>query len=309
MGGKRKRFISWAKEEKQLLKNILQPYLPIIENKDLSSKHKDKINAWNDITKKFNQANLRSRNKTQLANHWKLNKFDMKKEKSSYRREESKTEGGPKPPSPPDTMNVAECVILSQDEECSFVGFFSDSDEDITNNIVSEANDIPKDNEANQDITNNIVSEANDIPKDNEANQNNPITPVKSPLRTPKKKTPTTRKTLDITNNIVSEANDIPKDNEANQDNPITPVKSPLRTPKKKTPTTRKTLLQKASSNFSGEASCADMYRFWATQNERSQKEHELKLKNMAEKHSQLMINLKLQSLMFMKTLEKLKNK
>ncbi|XP_045530354.1 uncharacterized protein LOC123718041 isoform X2 [Pieris brassicae] len=119
----------------------------------------------------------------------------------------------------------------------------------------------------------------------------------------------------DITNIIILGANDIPKENKANNDkdymtkakeNHVKPNnKNPLKTPKTPMRTT-----PKASSNFSfGEASNADVHSIYALENERLQIEHEHRVKNMAEIHSQIMVNLKLQTEILMKTLESLKNK
>ncbi|XP_045488463.1 uncharacterized protein LOC123690038, partial [Pieris rapae] len=98
---KRERSINWENEEKQLFRNVIRPYISIIENKDLSTNtNKQKMKAWSDITEKFNLVNLRTRDKKQLMNQWKCTKLNRKKELSSYRRETSKTGGRPQPPSP-----------------------------------------------------------------------------------------------------------------------------------------------------------------------------------------------------------------
>lgn len=48
------------------------------------------------------------------------------------------------------------------------------------------------------------------------------------------------------------------------------------------------------------------MHNFRLLENERLQKEHELRMKNLAEIHEQVMENLKLQNQIFLKTLENL---
>lgn len=60
------------------------------------------------------------------------------------------------------------------------------------------------------------------------------------------------------------------------------------------------------SFNFA-EASFDDMHSFRTLENERMQKEHELRIKNMAEVHNQVMANLKLQNQILNKHLETLK--
>lgn len=56
--------------------------------------------------------------------------------------------------------------------------------------------------------------------------------------------------------------------------------------------------------NFA-EASYEDMHNLRVLESERQQKEHELRMKCMAEIHSQIMINLKLQQETYRKFLEK----
>ncbi|XP_045486426.1 uncharacterized protein LOC111001025 [Pieris rapae] len=244
---KRERCINWEKEEKQLFRNIIRPYLPIIENKDLSTNtNKEKMKAWSDITEKFNLANIRTRDKKQLMNQWKCTKLFANKELSCYRRDTLNTGGGPKPPSPsPETMDVAE--MIPQEFEVDFNEFDCDGVENITNKVIL---DIPKENIENKDIDKDYNPKIEEICDE-------PI--KKNPLTTPKK-------------------------------------------PTKKTP--------KASSSFSfAEASYQDMHNFRALENERLQKEHECRLKNMAELHDQAMLNSKLQTEVLMKTLESFKNK
>ncbi|XP_072400795.1 uncharacterized protein [Diabrotica undecimpunctata] len=111
---KRERCVNWESEEKHLLKNIVGYYLHIIENKDLSTNtNKSKLNAWLQITERFNAANVRTRDKKQLMNQWKLAKINCKKQMSQLRRELNKTGGGPKPPSPPpEVLEIAKMIPL-----------------------------------------------------------------------------------------------------------------------------------------------------------------------------------------------------
>ncbi|XP_072398800.1 uncharacterized protein [Diabrotica undecimpunctata] len=108
---KRERCVNWESEEKV---SNLRDYLNTIENKDLSTNtNKSKLNAWLQITERFNAANVRTRDKKQLMNQWKLAKINCKKQMSQLRRELNKTGGGPKPPSPPpEVLEIAKMIPL-----------------------------------------------------------------------------------------------------------------------------------------------------------------------------------------------------
>ncbi|CAG9834989.1 unnamed protein product [Diabrotica balteata] len=128
-----------------LLKNIVQDYLHVIENKNLSTNtNKSKLNAWLQITERFNAANVRKRDKKQLMNQWKLAKINCKKQMSQLRRELNKTGGGPKPPSPsPEVLEIAEMIPLEL--EVDYNEFDSDAVKEsvVTQNVEVEDFNYP----------------------------------------------------------------------------------------------------------------------------------------------------------------------
>ncbi|XP_034839884.1 uncharacterized protein [Maniola hyperantus] len=246
--------------------------MAIIENKDLSTNtNKAKINAWNDITEKFNTANIRPRDKRQVLNQWKLIKLSSKKELSIYRQQLIKTGGGPKPPSPtPETLEVIE--MIPQEFEIDSNEFDSDGIKDMGTTSASII-------EITSEPDYHIDDKDNSTPTIIQISENEPD------LNTTNK---------DIKLNCIEE-----EDNPA-QEKKITSrlFTTPMRVVKKKHPTKNK------DSFDLGKSSYEDMHHFRVLENERMQKEHEVRLKNMEEQHSQVMANLTLQNEILKKTLE-----
>ncbi|XP_048483253.1 uncharacterized protein LOC105393980 isoform X2 [Plutella xylostella] len=72
---KRHRSANWEMDEKKLMRDVIKPYLHIIETKKLTLEaNAAKINAWKEITEKFNKVNDTTRSMKQIMIQWKINK-------------------------------------------------------------------------------------------------------------------------------------------------------------------------------------------------------------------------------------------
>ncbi|KAG7311214.1 hypothetical protein JYU34_002241 [Plutella xylostella] len=72
---KRRRSANWDMDEKKLMRDVIKPYLHIIETKKLTLEaNAAKINAWKEITEKFNKVNDTTRSMKQIMIQWKINK-------------------------------------------------------------------------------------------------------------------------------------------------------------------------------------------------------------------------------------------
>ncbi|CAH2101368.1 unnamed protein product [Euphydryas editha] len=118
MSQKRNRSINWDEEEKQLLRSVLKEFAQIIVNKCLDTNtNKVKTKAWEEVHKKFNQLNSRSRDLNQIKIQWKAMKIHAWKTYSMFKNEVHKTGGGARPATPEaavveikDLLNPAELL-------------------------------------------------------------------------------------------------------------------------------------------------------------------------------------------------------
>ncbi|CAH2100933.1 unnamed protein product [Euphydryas editha] len=116
---KRTRSVNWDEEEKQLFRSILKDHAKIIEDKTLNANiNKLKVKAWEEVREKFNSLNSRERDLTQLKIQWKGMKMTARKEYGTYKKDQNKTGGGPRPATPneeiveiKDLLNPAELLV------------------------------------------------------------------------------------------------------------------------------------------------------------------------------------------------------
>ncbi|XP_072398799.1 uncharacterized protein [Diabrotica undecimpunctata] len=264
---KRERCVNWESEEKV---SNLRDYLNTIENKDLSTNtNKSKLNAWLQITERFNAANVRTRDKKQLMNQWKLAKINCKKQMSQLRRELNKTGGGPKPPSPPpEVLEIAKMIPLEL--EVDHNEFDSDG---VKESVVAQNIEVEVLNYCSTSFGESAVAQKIEV-----EDINYPSTSFVESA---------------VAQNIEQEVLNYPSTSFGIQHHDIeeTRMSKSIPTPKR---ATKKTLTSTNTFNFS-KASYEDMHYFRVQENKRLMKEHKLRVKHMCEQHAQTMKILKLQ--------------
>lgn len=102
--------VNWESVEKELLTEIITPYIKIIENKNCNTNtNKSKLDAWEHICKDFNNTTKTKRTLPQIKVEWKRMKVAAKKNVTSFKQSWKKTGGGP----PPESVNALDYKLQS----------------------------------------------------------------------------------------------------------------------------------------------------------------------------------------------------
>ena len=98
---KRQRCSNWSKNETSLLKNLVSDNEAVLNSKYSNSvTNLKKKEVWDEITEQVNLLGVCKRTQTEVKTKWSNIARDLKRDFTSYRKESSKTGGGPGPEIP-----------------------------------------------------------------------------------------------------------------------------------------------------------------------------------------------------------------
>jgi len=107
---KRGKRVNWESGEKELLTEIVTPFIKVIENKNCDTNtNKSKLEAWSQIYKEYNGNSKTQRTLLQIKGEWKRMKIVAQKNVSSYKQNLKQTGGGP----PPESINKLDMTLQS----------------------------------------------------------------------------------------------------------------------------------------------------------------------------------------------------